>query len=101
MKCPRCGGQIGIGATRCPRCASSLGKAMAVGALTPPPAEQPADRNDVTTFDRDDVTTFDRDDVTTFDRDDVTAFNVGREDLTIVPPISHLATLPEPPTKGD
>ena len=77
MKCPRCGGDVGIGTTVCARCAAILGQAVAVVALTPPPAGHRPDEDDVTTF------------------------AVNRDDLTIVPTTSHLTTLPEPRTKGD
>ena len=77
MKCPRCGGEVGIGATRCPRCASSFSKTVATGALTPPPAATPPDQDDVTTF------------------------GVGQDDLTIVPPTSDATILAPPPTKSD
>src|SRR6476660_3151363 len=76
MKCPRCGSEVEIGATQCPRCASTLGRAVAAGVLTPPPATSPPGQ------------------------DDVTKFGVPGEDLTIVPPPSDATILP-PPTKGN
>src|SRR4051794_17107776 len=76
MKCPRCGSEVGIGATQCPRCALTLGKAVAAGVLTPPPAGPPPHEDDVTTI------------------------GVSLEDLTIVPPTSDVTTLAQPPAKG-
>src|SRR6476661_8271237 len=71
MKCPRCGSEVGIGATRCPRCASSLGTTVATGALTPPPP-----------------------------LDDVTMFGVENEDLTIVPPTLDVTIAALPTTRA-